>query len=174
MSRHGTIHALNVSPGGVPKWPIDEAQVTVRGITGDRQRDLRNHGGPMRALCLYALERIAEGHYVEAGSTGENVTVEGIDWSLVVPGARLRLGADVLIEVTDYTTPCLNNACWFLDGNFNRINQRVAPGWARVYARVLSEGVLHPGDPVELLEESAGDRVARTQPTTYRWSPPAR
>ena len=50
---------------------------------------------------MYSLERIhslqREGHPIAAGTAGENVTVEGIDWDLVIPGARLRLGDEVLL-----------------------------------------------------------------------------
>ncbi len=178
MAVQGTIYALNVSPGGVPKWPIDEAHVTAHGISGDRQRDLRVHGGPRRALCLYSLDLIEalaeQGHPIEAGSAGENVTVSGIPWGRMLPGSRLRLGEDVLIEITEYTAPCSNVAWCFFDGDFNRMNHRVLPGWSRVYAKVLSEGVLHPGDPIELIEETAADRVARTQPPAVRWTLPGR
>ena len=177
-SLHGAIHALNVSAGGVPKLPVPEATVDERGMLGDRQKDLRIHGGPRRALCLYSLERIealaAEGHPIAAGSAGENVTVAGVDWSRVVPGSRLRLGEAVLIEITEYTTPCLQNACWFSDGDFNRMHQRVHPGWSRVYARVLRGGELHPGDAVGVLDEDVGERLARTRLPTFRWQPPAR
>src|SRR5919107_4461162 len=92
---------LNVSDGGVPKLPVARARVTSAGVEGDRQRKLTIHGGPDRALCLWSLELIealrAEGHPVVPGSAGENVTISGVDWGRVVPGARLRLGS-VLVE----------------------------------------------------------------------------
>ncbi|MBW3625504.1 MAG: MOSC domain-containing protein, partial [Armatimonadetes bacterium] len=60
------IAGLQISPGGVPKRPIESGRVTALGIAGDQQRDRRFHGGPTRALCLYSLERIEqlrdEGH----------------------------------------------------------------------------------------------------------------
>lgn len=154
----GTIVQLNVSPGGVPKLPIDVATVGELGLEGDVQRDTKNHGGPDRALCLWSLERIealqAEGHPIFPGAAGENVTVRGIDWDGVVPGVRLRLG-EVMCEVTGYATPCDNNAAWFKDGEFVRMGQKLHPGWSRVYARVLEGGTLRPGDDVELLQALA-------------------
>ena len=148
------VAALNRSDGGVPKLPVAAAIVTARGMAGDRQRNLKHHGGPERALCIYSLERIAalkrEGHPIEPGSVGENVTVEGLEWSRVAPGARLRLGV-VLAEVTGYTTPCKTIRGAFADRNSMRISQERHPGWSRVYARVLREGLIRVGDPVELL-----------------------
>ena len=154
----GTIVQLSISPGGVPKLPIEAATVGEMGIQGDKQRDAKHHGGPERALCLWSIERIealqAEGHPIFAGAAGENVTVRGIDWDRVVPGVRLRLG-EVLCEVSRYTTPCDNNARWFTNGEFVRMGQKLHPGWSRVYARVLQGGTLRPGDEVELISARA-------------------
>src|ERR671916_3442330 len=100
----GRIFQLNRSDGGVPKLGVRAAVVTETGLEGDRQRDLRYHGGPERALCLFALERIlelqAEGHPIFPGSVGENLTVVGLDWSGLAPGARLALGDEGRVEVT--------------------------------------------------------------------------
>lgn len=148
----GRIVQISASEGGVPKRARDEAQVDGGGITVDRQTDLRAHGGPRRALCLFALERIetlaAEGHFIAPGSTGENITTSGIDWGRVAPGARLRLGECVLVEVTDYAAPCWKNARWFADGDIGAIDQQARPGFSRVYARVVEGGALRPGDAV--------------------------
>ena len=175
-SSQGTIHQLNVSNGGVPKLPVGRAHVLLRGLEGDVQTDRKHHGGTDRALCLFSLDMInklaAEGHPIAAGNVGENVTIKGLDWSLVTPGTRLKLGDEVLVEVTSYTQPCWKIASWFLDGDFNRINQNTYPGGSRVYVRVLEEGLLRSGDIVELLKESAANRVARLQPSTIRWRPP--
>ncbi|MDP9200654.1 MAG: MOSC domain-containing protein [Gemmatimonadota bacterium] len=103
---------------------------------------------------MYSLEKIyalqAEGHPIDVGTAGENVTVEGIDWGVVVPGARLRLGEEVLLEVASFTRPCKTIRESFIDGKFVRISQKFHPGWSRVYARVLSEGKIRCGDSVEV------------------------
>lgn len=82
MTAH--IFQLNMSAGGVPKTAVRRATVTELGLSGDKQLDLKHHGGPMRALCLYSLERIlalqADGHPIFPGSIGENITVAGLDW----------------------------------------------------------------------------------------------
>src|SRR5919199_1112854 len=41
----GLIFQLNRSDGGVPKLAVREALLTPAGLEGDRQRDLRFHGG---------------------------------------------------------------------------------------------------------------------------------
>jgi MOSC domain-containing protein YiiM len=151
----GRVVQISVSPGGVPKLAVDRARVTALGLEGDGHRNREYHGGPERAVCLFALERIealqAEGHPIAPGSIGENVTVEGVDWNSVEPGSRLGLGDAVIVEVTRYTSPCRNIAPSFRDGDYARVSQKHRPGDSRVYARVVAEGVIRAGDPVRLL-----------------------
>ena len=151
----GIVVQVNVSNGGVPKHAVDRAHVTVNGIAGDAHRDREHHGGPDRAVCLYAVEAIqalaVEGHAVRAGTLGENVTVEGLDWAAIAPGARLQLADEVLLEITRYTTPCVNIRAAFVGGDVARVSQKRHPGSSRVYARVLREGIIRTGDPVQLV-----------------------
>ena len=85
----GRIASLSVSDGGVPKRRVDGAQVSRLGLQKDAHNDTEGHGGPERAVCVYSLEKIralqSEGHPIDVGTAGENVTVEGIDWDQVVP-----------------------------------------------------------------------------------------
>jgi len=154
----GTLVSVNTSDGGVPKLPVPEGRVTVNGVKGDRQRNRHFHGGPNRAVCLYSLEIIrslqAEGHSIDVGRAGENLTVSGVDWSTMTPGRRVRVGP-VLLELTNYAHPCRNLVPYFRDGKFVRISQKVHPGSGRLYARVLEEGVIRAGDPVEILTSSS-------------------
>ena len=149
---------INISPGGVPKLPVASARVTANGLEGDGHRDLEHHGGPERALCLFSLEQIralqVEGHTVTSGAVGENLTLEGLDWERVQPGAILELGERVRIEITRYTSPCFNIKSRFLGGDFARVSQKLHPGWSRVYAKVLQPGIISQGDPVRLLDPS--------------------
>ena len=147
-----------MSGGGVPKLPVAEAYVTVSGIRGDKQRNKRYHGGPSRAVCLYSLERIEElrreGHPIEPGSAGENVTVTGLDWETVVPGVRISIGGTEL-EVTSFTEPCKTIRKSFTVSNVGRIDQDRFPGWSRVYAKVLKEGMVKVGDAVRVSRGAA-------------------
>lgn len=153
--RSGYIFQINVNPaGGVPKRPVASTTVTVDGVVGDRQRDRRHHGGPDRAVSLYSLERIgalqAEGHPIVPGATGENLTIGGLDWEALKVGDRLQIGMDVEVEITGYAAPCENIAAAFQDERFVRISQKLHPGWSRLYARVLGEGVVRVGDAVRV------------------------
>jgi MOSC domain-containing protein YiiM len=96
----------------------------------------------------------ADGHPIEVGSTGETLTVSGIDWTRATPGARLAIG-EVRLEITRYATPCANIIGSFASGDIARVGQKVNPGWSRVCARVLVPGRVRAGDSVLLLEPTA-------------------
>jgi MOSC domain-containing protein YiiM len=151
------IFQLNCSDGGVPKRPVREAQLTPTGLACDKQAKRKIHGGPERALCLYALERITElqdeGHPIFPGSVGENVTIVGLDWKTLGPGIRLALGDEVIIEIASYTSPCQTIAASFIGGKFKRISQKKRPGESRLYARVIQPGKLATGQTVRVLDE---------------------
>jgi MOSC domain-containing protein YiiM len=147
----GRLVSINRSNGGVPKQPVLECRVTESGLEGDRQRDLRFHGGPIRAVCLYPLESIEalqrERHPIAPGTIGENLTVSGLDWSLMVPDVELEVG-EVRLQLTKFAAPCVNIAGSFRDGDFSRVAQKLNPGWSRICARVVRSGILRVGDPV--------------------------
>lgn len=152
----GRVVRVNVNPdGGVPKFAVGQALVTTSGVAGDRQLDLEHHGGPTRAVSLFALEHIealrAEGHPIAPGTAGENLTVAGLDWQALAADDRLAVG-EVVLQITGPAPPCTTIAASFADGHFVRISHKQHPGWSRLYARVLLEGLVREGDPVRVLE----------------------
>jgi MOSC domain-containing protein YiiM len=148
----GTVTQLNVSPGGLPKLPIDSAEVTWKGMVGDRQATRVHHGRPWQALCIWSSEVIDDfrraGHPLAPGLAGENITISGLPWHDVRAGVRLRIG-DVLCEVSAYALPCSSNTRWFIDGDFTVMHHERGPV-SRVYATVLEPGVITTGDPAIL------------------------
>lgn len=150
-SHTGSVAQLNVSDGGVPKRPVPEAEVGPRGVVGDRQAARQHHGRPLQALCLWSAEVItalrAEGHPIEPGFAGENITLAGVDWAALRPGTQLRIG-EVLAELSAWATPCTKNAAWFVDGDIDRMDHDLHPGSSRAYAWVREPGTVRVGDPV--------------------------
>jgi len=144
----GHVVRLSVSDGGVPKRPIDAFEVGYDGVIGDRQASRRHHGAPFQALCLWDAETIdqlaADGHPIGYGDAGENVTISEIDWPVVRPGVRLRLGS-VVCEISSHAEPCSKNAQWFSDRDISRIHDRNGP-WSRMYATVIVPGSIAVGD----------------------------
>jgi MOSC domain-containing protein YiiM len=154
MPAQGSLIALQLSSGGVPKVGVAEAWLGRLGFERDDHDDKRNHGGPERAVSLWALEIIetlaAEGHPLAPGAAGENVTLSGLAWDALVPGVTLALGPNAVVQISSYCTPCKTIAHCFHDGDFMRISHRVRPELSRLYARVLCEGRVTRGDAVVL------------------------
>lgn len=150
----GRIVALNVSAGGVPKTSVARVRITPAGLEGDAHHDHVHHGGRDKAVCLYSDEMLdqlrAEGHDVWPGALGENVTIENVAFASLTPGATVRLGPEVVLQISEYTTPCRTIAHCFRDRRYGRISAKTHPGQSRLYARVLAEGVIAVGDAVEV------------------------
>lgn len=152
----GYVYQLNCSAGGVPKLAVNEAELTPTGLAGDVQAKTLIHGGTERALSLYSLELIenlrAEGHPISPGTAGENVTVAGLDWSRLAPGSRLRIGEEVVVEISRYANPCPTIRGSFTGGEFKRISQKQRPGESRLYARVIRMGRIAAGQTIRVLD----------------------
>src|SRR5687768_9088051 len=162
----GRLLQVNVSPGGVPKRAVPAARITTGGVEGDRQQALTVHGGPHRAVSLLGIEAIrrvaAEGHPIGPGTTGENLTTEGFDVSSLPVGTRLEIGGEVILELSGAANPCRTIRHSFADLRFGRVGVVAHPGDSRMYARVLREGIVRPGDSIRL-RPPVDDAAARHQ-----------
>jgi MOSC domain-containing protein YiiM len=123
-------------------------------LEGDAQADLRVHGGADKAIYAYASEDIAwwagqlGREEVGPGWFGENLTLEGVDVTGAVVGERWRVG-DAELEVSQPRLPCAKLGIRFGDGRMVKAFARASrPG---AYLRIVGEGSIGAGDPVELL-----------------------
>lgn len=166
VNADGRLLHVNVSDGGVPKLPVEAARVARYGVEGDRQREVTVHGGPHRAVSILGIEAIrriaVEGHPIAPGTTGENLTTEGFDVSTLAPGTRLSIGAEVVLEISQPANPCRTIRHSFADLRFGRLSIRTNEADSRMYARVVREGTVRPGDHI-LLEMPVDDDAARFQ-----------
>ena len=93
------------------------------------------------------------GFDVTAGQMGENVTTRGVDLLGLPAGARLRLGADAVVEVTGLRNPCAQLE-GIAKGLMAAVLDRDADGnlvrKAGVMAIVVAGGEVHPGDLIEV------------------------
>ncbi len=154
-SPSGRVVQVNVSPGGVPKLPVEAARIGRLGLDGDGHDHDHVHGGPHRAVSLLALEAIervqADGHRIEPGAVGENLTTVGIELSLLPVGTRLAIGDEVVLELSSPANPCDVIKGVFTAGKSGRISILLHPSDSRMYARVLTQGVVHEGDRIRVL-----------------------
>lgn len=152
--RSARVHRLNVSQGGVPKRPVPASDVDANGLVLDRQAHPKFHGGPDRAVSLLGLDVIERlrvaGHPIEPGSTGENVTVAGVDWAAVAIGTRFVFEGGVVLEAHSFARPCGTIRASFAGGEIRLLDARAHPGQARIYARVIETGRLAEGETLRL------------------------
>jgi MOSC domain-containing protein YiiM/GNAT superfamily N-acetyltransferase len=161
----GRVLQVNVSPGGVPKLPVERAWVGELGLAGDRHHHDTVHGGPHRAVALLAIEAIervqADGHPIEPGSVGENLTTIGIELATLAPGTRLAIGSELVLEIASPANPCDVIRGSFLAGKSGRISILTHPADSRMYARTIVQGEVRPGDLIQVLPPA--DVVAAAQ-----------
>ena len=139
---------------GVWKTPV-EGPVMVRrlNVDGDGQGDLAGHGGEQRAVLVYQTD--SYDHWrnylgrddLVPGNFGENFTVTGLGDDEVCVGDRYRIG-DAEFEVTQPRVTCFRVGMRL--GEPDMPNLLVAHHRPGFYMRVIREGRVEAGDPIEL------------------------
>ena len=151
-NRTGRIHAVSVSDRkGVVKHNVPQARLLVQhGLEGDAHAE-----GGIRQVSLLALDSInkmvALGAGVKPGDFAENLTVDGLEVMTLPVGTRLRVGQDVLLEITQIGKTC-HKGCAIRE----QVGDCVMPREG-VFARILTEGVVQVGDVIEVLNVPGGD-----------------
>lgn len=130
---------------GTPKTPVEEAYLfKEHGLEGDA------HAGDWhRQVSLLSSESIdqanLQGLNVGFGDFAENIATVGVDWKTLPIGTRVRLGAQVLLEITQIGKECHNRCAIYY-----KAGDCIMPREG-VFARVLEEGPIRCGDPIEIL-----------------------
>jgi len=139
---------------GIGKRPIAGSVLLERErVAGDEIADLKNHGGPDRALYAYAAEDYAWweaelGRPLAHGLFGENLTLTGIDVNGASIGERWRIG-DAIVRVTSPRIPCFKLAHVVGEANFvKRFAAAHRPG---AYLAIERAAAIGSGDDVEIL-----------------------
>ncbi len=123
-------------------------------LEGDGQADLVHHGGPDKAVLAYSAE-----HYpawrcelgmtgLPHGAFGENLTISGETEDTACIGDVYAIG-EVRLQVCQPRFPCWKiSRRWAIDDLLSRVTKSGRTGW---YLRVLKEGMIAPGETVELI-----------------------
>ena len=149
---------------GIYKEPV-EGPVPIRtlNLDGDRQADLRVHGGRDKAVYVYPSEfyelwsRERPELKFGPGTFGENLTTEGLLDGDVSVGDRFRVGTAELV-VTQPRIPCFKLGIKM--GRDEFVTEFLEHGLLGFYLAVAREGEVAAGDPiVELQRDPHGFRV---------------
>ncbi|WP_042345641.1 MOSC domain-containing protein [Bacillus massiliigorillae] len=137
------------------KENVEEAFLTKDGFIGDGVADLRYHGGPDRAVCVYPYE-----HYglweqefnqvLPLSAFGENITVSNMQEGQVCIGDIYRLG-DAVIQITQARVPCSTITKRL--GLPLLLKRIVETGYTGYLCRVLEEGSVRHDSKITLLEK---------------------
>ncbi len=146
---------------GIFKEPVD-GRVTVQplSVDGDGQADLSVHGGPSKAVYVYPAEHYTswrdelDGMDLPWGMFGENFTTEGLLEDTVRIGDRFSIGTTT-VQVTEPRVPCYKLAVRF--GRVDIVRLFKQSGRTGFYLRVLEEGFVEAGDPIDLLSQDPGE-----------------
>ena len=148
---------------GIHKIPRPRIEVSApgpnygdgSGVAGDFIGDVKHHGGMHKAVYAFAREELDywSAQHTDAvpagteafpdGHFGENLTTSGVVWADAVIGQRVNVGTAVL-EVSVARQPCRTFAGW-LDVR-GWLKKFVAHGECGSYFRVITPGVISPGD----------------------------
>ena len=142
-------------------WPV---AIRALNLDGDRQADLRVHGGRDKAVYVYPSEfyelwsRERPELHFRPGTFGENLTTEGLPDENVSVGDRFRVGTAELV-VTQPRLPCFKLGIKM--GRDEFVTEFLERGLYGFYFAVVRDGEVEPGDPiVELGRDPRGFRVA--------------
>lgn len=141
---------------GIVKEPASgRVQIERLGLDGDAQADLDNHGGVDKAVYAYSFantahwRRTLERADLEAGSLGENLTLEDLSDTVVALGDVLRVGTATL-QVTQPRQPCVKLAMKLGLPSFPK--QFTRSGRVGFYLRVAEEGDVGAGDALTCID----------------------
>ena len=132
---------------GTQKHPVSKAELKVDwGIIGDAHAG--NWHRQVSLLSRNSVERMQKklsDYRLKPGDFAENILVDGMEVKTLSVGRQLRLGAEAIGEVTQIGKEC-HNDCIIRQTAGDCVMPREG-----VFVKVIHPGVIHTGDPVELI-----------------------
>lgn len=139
----GKIISINISTRkGEKKTSVQSAVLKENfGIVGDA------HAGDWhRQVSLLAIESVdkmrGKGMELHPGDFAENLTIEGIDLKGLKIGQRLRIGSEIILEITQIGKEC-HNDCAIKQ----QVGDCVMPREG-VFTKVIKGGEIKTGDKI--------------------------
>lgn len=143
---------------GIFKYPVDEPLFLGKiDVQKDTVIDRKHHAGVNKACYLFAADQYPFWKHLYQhlewnwGMFGENLTVLGMDESLIRIGDIYKIGT-ALVQVSQPREPCYKLGVRFNDQNILR--QYVDHAYPGTYVRILEEGEVRKEDEIILIEQS--------------------
>lgn len=138
--KKGKVVSINISEHkGVSKKSVNSCLINNLGFNGDA------HSGKWhRQVSLLSKESInkmrKKGFNISSGSFAENITTEGIDLLKISIGNRLKIGNDVILEVSQKGKVCPRPCSIYY-----KIGDCIMPKEG-IFAKVIKPGEVKVGD----------------------------
>jgi MOSC domain-containing protein YiiM len=152
-----TFFGKEVMTGICKKAVAGPVRLGMTGFEGDGVGDLKHHGGPDKAVCVYSTDHYAYwekilGTVLPSAPFGENFSVSDLDEAAVCIGDIFRAGTAV-VQISQPRQPCSTLAARF--GRNDMVKLVVDSGKTGFYFRVLEEGVVERGNALILREKDS-------------------
>ena len=144
MDNLGKIFSLQLCPGH--RKPMQKVQSTEAieqvGLKGDRHA-IRDSARQILLIEKETLDILS----LQPGEVKENITTEGLELMKLQYGQKLKVGGEVVLEITKACTPC------------NRMEE-IRPGLLQelggrrgMLTRVVAGGTIAQGDTITIIEK---------------------
>ncbi len=156
------IESVNISDEkGTVKKPVESIRLTPTGVENDAHAGSWHRQVSM--LSTVSIEKFSAdaGRMVSPGEFAENLTISGFDLTEARLLDHFQAGS-VELELTQIGKKCHGSGCAI----FNEVGTCVMPKEG-VFCRVLSSGILSPGDKIEYRPFSFSFRIITLSDRAY-------
>ena len=141
------------------KKPVSEkVNIKKTGIEGDKQADLKSHGGVNKAVYVYSYkhykywgELLKKDFSNDYGLIGENLTIDDFDEKEFFIGDELQI-SDVILKITQPRIPCYKLGIKMNEKDF--VNFFINYGHLGMYMKVIKSGFIEKGDNIKLIRRN--------------------
>ena len=143
----GKVLSINISDKkGVVKHPVEEALFKIdHGIVGDAHSGNWHRQVSMLGTESYDRMEISEGLDLPVGSFAENLTTKGLELFTLPIGTKFKIG-ETIQELTQIGKKC-HTGCAISQ----LVGKCVMPKEG-IFTKVLKEGIVKPGDSIEIIQ----------------------
>ena len=141
------------------KKPVNEkVNIKKAGIEGDKQADLKSHGGVNKAVYAYSYkhykywgELLKKDFSNDYGLIGENLTIDDFDEKEFFIGDELQI-SNVILKITQPRIPCYKLGIKMNEKDF--VNFFINYGHLGMYMKVIKSGFIEKGDNIKLIRRN--------------------
>ena len=141
------------------KIPVNKkVNIKKTGIEGDKQADLKSHGGVNKRVYAYSYkhykywgELLKKDFSKDYGLIGENLTIDDFDEKEFFIGDEFQI-SNVILKITQPRIPCYKLGIKMNEKDF--VNFFINYGHLGMYMKVIKSGFIEKGDNIKLIRRN--------------------